>query len=124
MLSKLQILQSLHAHKNILDFILFFYFFNKSVATEQRNKAPKGWGRPPPEQCLQKEKHVLIFLRKKTDPALPQNKKKLKIGLTLKVVTLPIHEDIVDQYDAEDASPEMDVTEQQRKSHILSTNRH
>lgn len=41
--------------------------------------------------------------------------------LTLKVVTLPIHEDVVDQDDAEDAGPKMNVTEHKHKSHILDT---
>lgn len=39
--------------------------------------------------------------------------------LTLKIVTFPIHENVVDQNDAEDAGPEMDVTEHKYESNIL-----
>lgn len=38
---------------------------------------------------------------------------------TLKVVALSVHEDVVDQDDAEDAGPEVNVAEDEHKSHIL-----
>lgn len=40
--------------------------------------------------------------------------------LTLKIVRLAIHEDVVDEYNAEDTGPQVQVTEQQHKSYILS----
>lgn len=40
--------------------------------------------------------------------------------LTLKIVRLAIHEDVVDKYNAEDRGPQVQVTEQQHKSYILS----
>lgn len=40
--------------------------------------------------------------------------------LTLKIIRLAVHEDVVDQDDAEDARPKVQVTEQQHESHILS----
>lgn len=42
-----------------------------------------------------------------------------KAQLTLKVVAFSIHENIVDQNDAEDAGPEMNVTEDKHESNIL-----
>lgn len=40
--------------------------------------------------------------------------------LTLEIVTFTVHEDVVDQDDAEDARPEMDVAEHQYESDILA----
>lgn len=42
-----------------------------------------------------------------------------KTWLTLKVITFPIHEDVVDKDDAEDAGPKMNITEHQHKANIL-----
>ena len=41
------------------------------------------------------------------------------LGVTLKVVTLSVHEDVVDQNDTEDARPEMNVTEHEHEPNIL-----
>lgn len=38
---------------------------------------------------------------------------------TLKVIRLSIHKDIVDEDDAEDAGPKMQVTEDEHKANIL-----
>ena len=38
---------------------------------------------------------------------------------TLKVVTLSIHEDVVDQNDTKDAGPEMNITEHKYETNIL-----
>lgn len=43
--------------------------------------------------------------------------------LTLKVVTFSIHENVVDQNDTEDASPQMNVAEHKHKSNILGGRR-
>ncbi len=40
--------------------------------------------------------------------------------LTLKIIRLSVHEDVVDKNHTEDTGPEVQVTEQQHKSHILS----
>lgn len=39
--------------------------------------------------------------------------------LTLKVVTFPIHEDVVDQNDTKDTRPEVNIAEYEHKSNIL-----
>lgn len=41
------------------------------------------------------------------------------LQLTLEIVAFTIHEDIVDQDDAENTCPEMDVAEHQHESNIL-----
>lgn len=41
------------------------------------------------------------------------------LSLTLKVIRLSIHEDVVDKDDAEDAGPQMQVTEDEQKANIL-----
>lgn len=38
---------------------------------------------------------------------------------TLKVIRLSVHEDVVDEDDAEDAGPQMQVTEQEHETNIL-----
>lgn len=44
------------------------------------------------------------------------------LTLTLKVIRLSIHEDVVDEDDTEDAGPQMQVTENEHKSNILFKN--
>lgn len=106
---------------------------NMSVEKEQRSKEPKGSGKPPPGQCLQKEKKTIIilntlslyfktnFLKRKSYIYLfnAPNLSILIPTLTLKVVTFPIHEDVVHQDDTKDAGPQMNITEHKNESNIL-----
>lgn len=44
------------------------------------------------------------------------------LTLTLKVIRLSVHEDVVDEDDAEDAGPQMQVTEDEHEANILFKN--
>lgn len=60
-----------------------------------------------------------IYTRKEIVVLQKKDLKKKCLKLTLKIIRLAVHEDVVDYNHTEDAGPQMQVTEQQHKSHIL-----
>lgn len=68
------------------------------------------------------EKNIIIIYS--TQPHFTNNVLLVAVGddltrPTLKVITFSIHEDVVDQNDAEDTGPEMNITEHKHKANIL-----
>lgn len=91
------------------------------LGKERNSTEPEGWGRWPPGQCLcQKQINRKSRISTSTEDEVRCSIgtqfcyspfMKILIHLTLKVVRLAVHEDVVDKYDAKDAGPQVQVTE-------------
>lgn len=95
--------------------LFFAEQLNRRGVMGRKSTTPVEWGKPPPKQSLKRKQRLEFSLIRDIRHSNANQAQQL----TLKVVRLAIHENVVDHNHTKDAGPKMQVTEQEHKSHIL-----